>query len=136
LQDTEALCHLSVTDIKKTFCNVWFFCKNEACVNCGTLNATTLIRLLTAEWIWDRSIFSIIKPSYCFRISENLQHMNATLFLLLFLNSKNNFALKSCKCLANLCKSSEILEQCHVKWWLKYRNNKSVSWRLSCIGAK
>ena len=23
-----------------------FFCKNEACVNCGTLNATTLIWLL------------------------------------------------------------------------------------------
>ena len=46
LQATEALCHLSVTYIKKPFCNVWFFCKNEACVNCGTLNATTLIWLL------------------------------------------------------------------------------------------
>ena len=23
-------------------------------------------------------------------------------------------------------------KQCHVKWWLKYRNNRSVSWRLSC----
>ena len=45
MQATEALCHLSVTDIKKTFCSVWFFCKNEACVNCGTLNATTLIWL-------------------------------------------------------------------------------------------
>ena len=45
MQATEALCHLSVTDIKKTFCNVWFFCENEACVNCGTLNATTLIWL-------------------------------------------------------------------------------------------
>ena len=21
---------------------------------------------------------------------------------------------------------------CHVKWWLKYWNNRSVSWRLSC----
>ena len=45
----------------------------------------------------------------------------------------HNFASKFCKFLANLCKSSEILEQCHVKWWLKYWNNKSVSWRLSCI---
>ena len=36
MQATEALCHLSVTDIKKTFCNVSFFSKNEACVNCGT----------------------------------------------------------------------------------------------------
>ena len=40
------LCYLSVEDIKKTFCNVGFFCKNEACVNCGTLNAITLIWLL------------------------------------------------------------------------------------------
>ena len=28
--------------LKNTLCNV---CKNEACVNCGTLNATTLIWL-------------------------------------------------------------------------------------------
>ena len=54
LQATEALCHLSVTDIKKPFCNVWFFCKNEACVNCGTLNATTLIWLVRR---WDSVIF-------------------------------------------------------------------------------
>ena len=30
------LCHLSVTDKKNTFCNVWFFSKNEACINCPT----------------------------------------------------------------------------------------------------
>ena len=47
-------------------------------------------------------------------------------------NNKNNFVSKCYKFLANLCKSSEILEHCHVKWWLKYRNNRSVSWRLSC----
>ena len=47
-------------------------------------------------------------------------------------NKKNNFASKCCKFLANLCKSSEILEHCHGKWWLKYQNNRSVSWRLSC----
>ena len=47
-------------------------------------------------------------------------------------NNKNNFARKCCKFLANLCKSSEILEHCHVQWWIKYRNNRSVSWRLSC----
>ena len=41
MQATVTLCHLSVTDIGKTFCNVWFFFKNEACVNCGTLNTTT-----------------------------------------------------------------------------------------------
>ena len=47
MQATEALCHLSVTDIKKTFCKVWFFCKNEACANCTGWNATTAIWLLT-----------------------------------------------------------------------------------------
>ena len=38
-------------------------------------------------------------------------------------NNKNNFGLKYCKFLANLRKSSEILEQCHVK----YRNKKNMS---------
>ena len=53
------VCHLSVTDIKKTFCNGLFFCKNEACVNCGTSSATTLIWLLSSdhyripEWNYD-----------------------------------------------------------------------------------
>ena len=71
--------------------------------------------------------------SYCFWISEDLhrfvrklQHMSAKLILLLFLNNfgtilqvarlelfrntnKNNFALKCCKFLANLCKSSRRL---------------------------
>ena len=46
MQATETLCHLSVTDIKKRFCNVWFFCKNKACVNCGKESATTLTWLL------------------------------------------------------------------------------------------
>ena len=26
----------NITYIKKSFCNIWFFCKNEACVNCET----------------------------------------------------------------------------------------------------
>ena len=45
MQATEALCYLSITDIKKTFCNVVFFCKNEACANCAGWNATTVIWL-------------------------------------------------------------------------------------------
>ena len=32
----EALCYLSVTNIKKAFCNTWFFGKNKPCVKCGT----------------------------------------------------------------------------------------------------
>ena len=31
---------------KNTHIYIWFVCKNEACVNCGKLNATTLILLL------------------------------------------------------------------------------------------
>ena len=31
----------AISDIKKTFCNVCLFCKNKACVNCGTFNAAT-----------------------------------------------------------------------------------------------
>ena len=46
-QATEGLCHLSVTDIKKPFCNIWFFCKNEACANCTDWKATIVIWLLT-----------------------------------------------------------------------------------------
>ena len=30
------LCYLSVTNIKKAFCNTWFFGKNKPCVKCGT----------------------------------------------------------------------------------------------------
>ena len=38
---------------------------------------------------------------------------------------------KCCRFLAILCKSSKILEQWDVKWWLKYRNNRSVSSRVA-----
>ena len=47
-------------------------------------------------------------------------------------NNKNNFSSKCCKFLANLCKSSEILEQCYVKWWLNYRINGYLSYSFSC----
>ena len=47
MQTTEALCHLSVTDIKKPFWNVWFFCKNKACANCTDWKATAVIWLVT-----------------------------------------------------------------------------------------
>ena len=41
-------------------------------------------------------------------------------------NNRNNFALICCKFLANLCKFSEILLQCHVKLWVNYRTNGSI----------
>ena len=91
-----------------------------------------------AKWIWGRSIFSIIKPSFdialfqyfwnLHKFARNLQYMNPKLFLFLLQgvtrlklfrnNNENNFAFICCKFLANLCKSSEILKQCHVNWGL------------------
>ena len=72
--------------------------------------------IITAKWIWDRSIYySIIKPSidmklfqYFWRftqISEQFYYRN---------DNKNNFASKCCKFLANLCKVSKIVLQCNV----------------------
>ena len=71
--------------------------------------------------IWAQNCFC-----YCFWII-----LQVMLLKLSRNNNKYNFVLKCCKFLANSCKSSEILEQCHVKWWTKYWNNGSVSW--SCI---
>ena len=75
------------------------------------------------------------------RFARNLQYMKAK--VLLFLNNfrttspKNSnkyyFAFICCKFLANLCKSSEILEQCYVKWWLNCRKYGSVSYSFSCM---
>ena len=33
-------CHLNMKNIKKPFCNIWFFGKNEACANVVHINAT------------------------------------------------------------------------------------------------
>ena len=103
----------------------------------------------TTKWIWDRSIYSIIKPTFdiilfqdFWRFTEICKKFAAFARKIVFVivseqfcyrnNNKNNFVSKCCKFLANLCKSSEIVEECHVKWWLKYRYHRSVSWRLSC----
>ena len=40
--------------------------------------------------------------------------------------------IKSVQICANLCKSSEILKQYDVKWWLSYRKYGSVSHSFSC----
>ena len=76
------------------------------------------------------------------KIYTDLQEICSILFVSLFLGpahwklfrNNNDFAFIRCKFLANLYKSSEIIEQFYVKWWLKYRNNRSVSWRISCKG--
>ena len=85
---------------------------------------------------------------YCFcskNCSSKFRSRHSTVLLLFLLrnllkqslklfrnNDKNNFASKCCNFFANLCKSSEILEQCHVNWWLDYRIYGSVSYSFSC----
>ena len=73
---------------------------------------------------------------HCSSISEDLHRFAAfaqkIVFLLFRNNNKNNFESKCYKFLANLCNSSEMLEQCQVKWWLNYRIYGSVSYSLSC----
>ena len=101
MQATETLCHLSVTDIKKIFCNAWFFCKNEACVNCGKENATTLTWLLRGKkGLFNFSPGCIVDGDFCLPNeidSWNFQHMllfwfreasqNLSLFRQLFFHS-------------------------------------------------
>ena len=47
---------------QKNILHCLFFCKNEACVNCGTLNATTLIWLLP---VWQFLLSELIYFAYC-----------------------------------------------------------------------
>ena len=127
----------------------WFNLLNRNKVLVKSCYWGCLLFTLNSLWIWDRSIYSIIKPSidmnlfqYFWRFTQICKKFAAFARKIVFVivseqfyyrnNNKNNFVSKCCKFLANLCKSSEILEHCHVKWWLKYRNNRSVSWRLSC----
>ena len=90
----------------------------------------------TAKWIWDRSIFSIIKPSFDIILFSRFLKICTDLQAICSIERKIVFVIVSEQfCIHMLqisCKSSEILEQCHVKWWFKYRNDRSVSWRLSC----
>ena len=101
MQATEALCNLSVTDIKKTFCNIWFSCKNEACVNCGTLNATNLIWLL---WGDNAGTAHSLKPALIsrklffhalmmsFMECPQIQRSICLLWANVYVNWKTNFA--------------------------------------------
>ena len=44
------LCHLSITDIKKISQCLIFFCKNKACVNCGTHKRHNHNLVTVAAW--------------------------------------------------------------------------------------
>ena len=92
------------------------------------LGPLCISKTCTVKWIWDRSIFSIIKPSFdiaLFHYFWKFTQICKKFFLLLFLgvarlklfrnNNKNNFVFICCKFLANLCKSMS----CQLMAWLK-----------------
>ena len=71
----------------------------------------------------------IVKYCWFLTISQDLRNMITKLILFWF----------SYQCRTILWshqtrtgKKPEINKKCHVKSWLKYQNNRSVSWRLSC----
>ena len=93
LQATETLCHLSFTDIKKRFCNIWFFCKNEACVNCGKESATTLTWLLVGMLSYVVCNCHIPSEASCSYFSINcpysIKRLVGTIFDILLTGEKN-----------------------------------------------
>ena len=91
--------------------------------------------VFTAKWIWDRSIISIIEPSFdiilfqdlwrfaqiwsfCYCLAPKLFRNNNKIFLSSYLG-------KSVQIFINT-------ETMPCQMMLNYRNNRSVSWRLSC----
>jgi hypothetical protein len=113
--------------------NFWFITRKVVQLN---LHETDLLfRYLSHHLIWHCSSIS----DDLHRFARHLQHLSAKLFLgnfkrttLKLFRNKNNFAPICCKFLANLCKSSEILKQYDVKWWVNYRKYGSVSYSFSC----
>jgi hypothetical protein len=102
------------------------------------------------EWIWGRSIYSIIKPSfnmtllqYFWRFTQICKKFEVTfakLFLLLFLS---NFTIETITKTILRANAANFLQICAnvQKYWnnamsndgSSIENNRSVSWRLSCI---
>ena len=68
--------------------------------------------------------------SWFLTISQDLRNMITKLFLFWFSYQCRTILWSQ---QTRTGKKPEINKQCHVKWWLKYRNNRLVSWRLSCI---
>ena len=82
---------------------LWHHFSNIICPDC------------TAKWIWDRSIFSIIEPSFdivlfqdLWRFAQICTDMLAKLFLVLLLNKFRHITITKTILRANLCKSVQI----------------------------
>ena len=67
--------------------------------------------------------------SWFLTISQDLRNMITKLFLFWFSYQCRTILWSQ---QTRTGKKPEINKQCHVKLWLKYRNDRSVSWRLSC----
>ena len=90
------LCHLSVTDIKKKkkFATIDFFCKNKACVNCGTLKLHNQ-NLVTHSSVYKRRLHNRIELSMLLYI----QMFNTEYMPLANKTYVQTFAAKTvCKC--------------------------------------
>ena len=67
--------------------------------------------------------------SHCSWVYEDLHRYTRNIVFVIFRHATITKTILR----AYLCKSSWTLEQCLVKWWIKYQNNRSVWWMiLSC----
>ena len=91
-------------------------------------------RIDTAKWIWDRSIFSIIKPSFDIILFPGLwrfaQIWAQICFCFDIQNSLMYTRISFLQIRVNLQKYWN--HECHVNWWLYYRIYGSVSYSFSC----
>ena len=78
------LCHLSITDIRKTFCNIWFFVKMKlvSLSKSGYWENSTLFSFVQMRsslclWICEKHFFSFLKKT-CHQ--RKLQQTNCLLF--------------------------------------------------------
>ena len=108
------------------------------------LNSYSLISMRLIYYFDTWAIFDMAVFQYFWRFAQICKKLAAYAHKIVFVivsvvklfrnnnTGKNNFVSKCCKFLANVCKSSEILEQCHVNWWIGYRIYGSVSYSFSC----
>jgi hypothetical protein len=94
---------------------------------------------ITAEWIWDSSIFSSIKPILDMGLFVDFcvftcfyQFLHDVLIKLFCFGMQNNFVSTSCKNPVKTGKYTEINKQSNVKFWLNWIKYGAVSYSLSC----
>ena len=89
------------------------------------------ITCYTATWMRNRSIFSIIKPTFDIIFFQDLWRFAEIWVQNCFLLFLNNFRHLTITIFCSY-QPPWLQEQYHVKWRPRYRNIRSVSWKLSC----